>query len=142
MIKCWIFVLLKLFRVDTERDVLRQTIFENALLPLNRKPLFFKSFSKGGLKRISNKWDYHNKTFLHNIAIHNKLQNKRNCISECSKIKTSVPKELVEKFKTLDTCTNKRKFKLCIDNNLFFVTVRIKLFSIKMLDYKLLKKNC
>ena len=75
------------------------------------------------------------------MTIHNKLQNKRNCISEWSKIKTSVPKKLVEKIKTLDTCTNKRKVKLYIDNNLLFVTVRIKLFSIEMLDYKLLKKN-
>ena len=35
-----------------------------------------------------------------------------------SKIKISVPKEFVEKLKTLDTGTNKRKCKLHIDNNL------------------------
>ena len=63
--------------------------------------------------------DYQNKTVLDNITIYNKLQNKRNWISEWSKIKTSVPKQLVEKIKTLDTCTNKRKCKLYIDNNLF-----------------------
>jgi hypothetical protein len=107
-----------------------------------QETLIFKSFSKSGLKNISDKWDYQNKTFLDNMTIHNKLQKKRNCISKWSKIKTSVPKKLVEKIKTLDTCTNKRKVKLYIDNNLLFVTVRIKLFSIEMLDYKLLKKNC
>jgi hypothetical protein len=101
-------------------DVLRQTIFGNARLPFKRKPLFFKTFSKSGLKRISDISDYQNKTVLDNITIYNKLQNKRNWISEWSKIKTSVPKELVEKIKTLDTCTNKRKCKLNIDNNLFF----------------------
>jgi hypothetical protein len=106
----------------------------NARLLFNIKPLFFKSFSKSELKRISDIWDYQNKTFLDNITIYNKLQNKRNWISEWSKIKTSVPKQLVEKIKTLDTCTNKRKCKLYIDNNLFFVTVKIKNFSIKMLN--------
>jgi len=108
-----------------QMDVLHQTIFGNARLLFNRKPLFFKSFSKNGLKRISDIWDYQNKTFLDSITIYNKLQNKRNWISEWSKIKTSVPKELVEKIKTLDIFTNKRKCKLYIDNNLFFCKNKI-----------------
>ena len=45
-------------------EVLRQTIFGNARLFFNKKPLFFKSFSKSGLKRISDIWANQNKTFL------------------------------------------------------------------------------
>ena len=77
-------------------DVLHQTIFGNARLLFNKKPLFFKSFSKSVLKRIPDIWDYQNKTFLDSITIYiyNKLQNKSNWISEWSKIKTSVPKQL------------------------------------------------
>ena len=81
-------------------DIFRQTIFGNAHILFNKKLLFFNSFSKSGLKRISDIWGYQNKTFLDNITKYNKLQNKRNWISEWSKIKTSVPKELVEKIKT------------------------------------------
>jgi hypothetical protein len=61
-IKSWNF-LLKSFPVDTQMDVLRQTIFGNARLLFNKKPLFFKTFSKSGLKRISDIWDYQNKRF-------------------------------------------------------------------------------
>jgi hypothetical protein len=121
-------------------DVLRKTIFENARLPFNRKPLFFKSFSKSGLYRISDISDYQNKTVLDNITIYNKLQNKRNWISEWSKIKTSVPKELVEKIKTLDTCTNKRKCKLNIDNNLFFCDSKNKIIQYKDVKLKTIQK--
>jgi hypothetical protein len=71
-------------------------------------------------------WDYQNKTFLDNVTLYDKLQNKRNWIVERSKIKTSVPEELIEQVYTIDTCTNKRKCKLYIDNNLFFVTIKIK----------------
>ena len=117
------FFLLKSFRVDTQMDVLRKTIFENARLPFNRKPLFFKSFSKSGLYRISDISDYQNKTVLDNITIYNKLQNKRNCISVRP-----------QSQKTLHTCTNKRKCKLIIDNNLLFVIVKIKVFTIDMLN--------
>jgi hypothetical protein len=46
--KSWNF-LLKSFIVDMQMDVLCQTIFGNALLLFNKKPLFFKSFSKSGL---------------------------------------------------------------------------------------------
>jgi hypothetical protein len=122
-------------------DVLHQTIFGNARLLFNRKPLFFKSFSKSGLKRISDIWDYQNKTFLDNITIYNKLQNKRNWISEWSKIKTSVPKELAEKMKTLDTCRNKRKCKLYIDNNLFFCDSKNKIIQHKDVKLKTIKKT-
>ena len=104
-------------------DVLRKTIFENARLPFNRKPLFFKSFSKSGLYRISDISDYQNKTVLDNITIYNKLQNKRNCISVRP-----------QSQKTLHTCTNKRKCKLIIDSNLLFVIVKIKVFTIDMLN--------
>ena len=72
----------------------------NPRILFNKTPLFFNSFSKSGLKRISDIWDYQNKTFLDTITIYNKLQNKRNWISEWSKIKTSVPKKLFEKIKT------------------------------------------
>ena len=88
--------LLRSFTVDMQMDVLHQTIFGNARLLFNKKPLFFKSFSKSVLKRIPDIWDYQNKTFLDSITIYiyNKLQNKSNWISEWSKIKTSVPKQL------------------------------------------------
>ena len=65
-------------------DVLRPAIFGNACPPFNKKPLFFKLFGKSGLKRISDIWDYQNETFLDNIAIDNKLQNKRNWIADWS----------------------------------------------------------
>ena len=101
--------------------------FGNARLPSNKKPLFFKLLSKSGLKRSSDIWDYQNETFLDNITMYNKLQNKRNWISDWFKLRP-------QSQKTLDTCTNKRKCKLYIDNNLCFVIVKIKLFNIKMLN--------
>ena len=58
IIKSWIFVT----QSRHGKGCFTQTIFENARLPFNRKPLFFKSFSKSGLKRISDIWDYQRKT--------------------------------------------------------------------------------
>ena len=121
-------------------DVFRQTIFGNARILFDKKPLFFNSYSKSGLKIFSDIWDYQNKTFLDNITIYNKLQNKRNWISEWSKIKTSVPKEFVKKLKTLETCTNKRKCKsiFCDNKNTIIQHKDAKLKTIQ----KILNKTC
>ena len=110
--------------------------FGNASILFNKKPLFCHSFSNSELKRIPDIWDYQNKTFLDNITIYNKLQNKRNWISEWSKMKTEVPKELVEKIKTLHIFTNKKKCKLYIDNNLFFCDSKHKVIQHKDVQLK------
>jgi hypothetical protein len=50
-IKCW-HCFLKLFRVNTQMDALRQNYFWKCSPPFQQETLFFKSFSKSGLNKF------------------------------------------------------------------------------------------
>jgi hypothetical protein len=65
--------------------------------PLIRNPLFFQSFLRNNIFKINDIWDKNNNTFVDNQTIFNRLDDKRNWISEWAKIKKSIQ----ENFKPL-----------------------------------------
>jgi hypothetical protein len=51
---------------------------------------------------INDIWDKNNNTFVDNQTIFNRLDDKRNWISEWAKIKKSIPENFVKKLKSDD----------------------------------------
>ena len=52
--------------------------------------------------KINDIWDKNNNTFVDNQTIFNRLDDKRNWISEWAKIKKSIPENVVKKLKSDD----------------------------------------
>jgi hypothetical protein len=50
------------------------------------KPLIFSSFLKSNIKTIQDIWDENSKQFIDCDLLYSKLIDRRNCISEYSKI--------------------------------------------------------
>jgi hypothetical protein len=57
---------------------------------------------RNNIFRINDIWDNNNNTFVDNQIIFNRLDYKRNWISEWAKIKKSIPENVVKKFKSDD----------------------------------------
>jgi hypothetical protein len=63
---------------------------------------FFSIFLRNNIFRINDIWDKNNNTFVDNQTIFNRLDDKRNRISEWPKIKKSIPENFVKKLKSDD----------------------------------------
>jgi hypothetical protein len=66
-------------------SILKTRIFCNSSITFKNKPLVFTSFLQSNLRTINDIWDSNNTKSCHDI--YNLLIDRRNCISEFSKIK-------------------------------------------------------
>ena len=57
---------------------------------------------RNNIFKINDIWDKNNNTFVENQTIFNRLDDKRNWISEWAKIKKSIPENVVKKLKSDD----------------------------------------
>ena len=57
---------------------------------------------RNNIFKINDIWDKNNNTVVDNQTIFNRLDNKRNWISEWAKIKKSIPENCVKKLKSDD----------------------------------------
>jgi hypothetical protein len=76
-------------------SVLKTRIFCNSSITFKNKSIVFTSFLQSNLRTINDIWDSNNKKFKSCHDIYNLLIDRRNCISEFSKIKKKV---ISEKF--------------------------------------------
>jgi hypothetical protein len=68
--------------------------------------------------KINDIWDKNNNTFVDNQTIVNRLDDKRNWISEWGKIKKSIPENFVRKLKSDGNENVKKSLGLKIDTSL------------------------
>ncbi len=100
---------------NTSRDeLLSSNIMGNDKLKFKGKALFFGNFSKCGIKTVNDIWCEQNNTFATPLAIFNKLNDKRNWISQYSQIKAAFTPESVNLLKNdnLNVTANKLPFKI------------------------------
>ena len=109
-----------------------QPLFGNKNIQLNRKPLFLPSFSKSGIKKISDLWDWERKQFINNQQLLRKLVIKTNWIAEITKIKKAIPKQYIEimQGQEPDRTPGVKKQKLYINNKLEICALKINHFKI------------
>ena len=69
--------------MESKNDILDKNIFCNSEIKFNRNP---QSFLKNNIFKINDIWDKNNNTFVDYQTIFNRLDDKRNWISECAKI--------------------------------------------------------
>ena len=79
---------------------------------------FFQSFLRNNIFKINDIWDKNNNTFVESQTIFNRLDDKRNWISEWAKIKKSIQEKFVKKLKSDDNKKIKKSLGLKIDSNL------------------------
>jgi hypothetical protein len=79
-----------------KEDILDQNIFGNSKFSYNCNALFFSSFSLSGIQNIEDIWDDN----THSTELFNSLYDRRNWISECSRIKKAIPQELIRRLKS------------------------------------------
>jgi hypothetical protein len=75
-------------------------IFGNAKFSYNGNALFFSSFSLSGMQKIEDIWDDNTNLLKSSTEIFNSLYDRRNWISEYSRIKKAIPQELIRMLKS------------------------------------------
>ena len=88
-----------IYKPVTKFEILDQPLFGNDNIRFNDKPLFLQSFSKSQIKYIKDIWNDELKAFHSENFIFDKLQDKRNWISEWTRIKRSIPKNFLQVLK-------------------------------------------
>jgi hypothetical protein len=83
-----------------KEDILDQNIFGNAKFSYNGNALLFSSFSLSGMQKIEDIWDDNTNFFKSSTEIFNSLYDRRNWISEYSRIKKVIPQELIRMLKS------------------------------------------
>ena len=73
-------------------SILKTSIFCNSSITFKNKPLVFTSFLQSNLRTINDIWNSNNTNFKSCHDKYNLLIDRRNCISEFSKIKKQSPK--------------------------------------------------
>jgi hypothetical protein len=71
-------------------------LFRNCNITFQNKPLIFSSFLRSNIKIIQDIWDENSKQFIDCDLLYSKLIDRRNCISEYSKIKKCIPKDYLK----------------------------------------------
>ena len=84
---------------SNEQEVLNTQLFCNADIKFQRHSLFFKSFLRSHIHTIGDIWNKETKTFKDCDLIYSSLIDRRNCISEYSKIKASIPELYIKILK-------------------------------------------
>ena len=80
----------------------------------------FTSFLQSNLRTISDIWDSNNTNFKSCHDIYNLLIDRRNCISEFSKIKKAIPEKFIKVLKGETTIVPERRVTLNINDKLQF----------------------
>jgi hypothetical protein len=75
-------------------------ILGNAKFSYNGNALFFSSFSLSGMQKIEDIWDDNTNLLKSSTEIFNSLYDRRNWISEYSRIKKAIPQELIRMLKS------------------------------------------
>ena len=83
-----------------KEDILDQNIFGNAKFSYNGNALFFSSFSLSGMQKNEDIWNDNTNLFKSSTEIFNSLYDRRNWISEHSRIKKAIPQELIRMLKS------------------------------------------
>ena len=84
------------------QEILNTQLFCNADIKFQRHSLFFKSFLRSRINTIGDIWNNETKTFKDCDLVYNSLNDKRNCISEYSKIKASIPDIYIKVLKGIE----------------------------------------
>jgi hypothetical protein len=74
-------------------------LFGNCNITFQNKPLIFSSFLRSNIKTIQDIWDENSKQFIDCNLLYSQLIDRRNCISEYSKIKKCIPKDYLKFLK-------------------------------------------
>lgn len=80
---------------SNKTGILKERLFGNDNIKINRKPLLFPSFSKSNIKTINDIYDINKKQFKDTQYIYNSLKDKRNWISEYCRIKKAIPENFL-----------------------------------------------
>ena len=83
-------------KVETKTDILHVRLFGNCNITFQNKPLIFSSFLRSNIKTIQDIWDENSKQFIDCDLLYSQLIDRRNCISEYSKIKKCIPKDYLK----------------------------------------------
>ena len=86
-------------KVETKTDILHVRLFGNCNITFQNKPLIFSSFLRSNIKTIQDIWDENSKQFIDCDLLYSQLIDRRNCISEYSKIKKCIPKDYLKFLK-------------------------------------------
>jgi hypothetical protein len=85
--------------VETKTDILHVRLFGNCNITFQNKPLIFSSFLRSNIKTFQDIWDENSKQFIDCDLLYSQLIDRRNCISEYSKIKKCIPKDYLKFLK-------------------------------------------
>jgi hypothetical protein len=102
-------------------SILKTRIFCNSSITFKNKPLVFTSFLQSNLLTINDIWDSDNTKFKSCHDIYNLLIDRRNCISEFSKIKIEIPEKFIKVLKGETTIVPERRVTLNINDKLQFL---------------------
>ena len=83
-----------------KEDILDQNIFWNAKFSYNGNALFLSSFSLSGIQKNEDIWDDNTNFVKSSTEIFYSLYDRRNWISEYSRIKKAIPQELIRMLKS------------------------------------------
>ena len=106
-------------------------------------PVIFSSFLRSNIKTIHDIRDENSKQFMDCDLLYSKLIDRRNCISEYSKIKKCIPKDYLKFLKNennnIDNETKSRN-KMKLLNNLKLTDIRGKIINAKDVKIKIIHK--
>ena len=85
-------------KVETKTDIVHVRLFENCNTTFQNKPLIFSSFLRSNMKTIQDIWDENSKQFIDCDLLYSKLIDRRNAMSEYSKIKREMCSKRLLKF--------------------------------------------
>jgi hypothetical protein len=102
-------------------SILKTRIFCNSSITFKNKPLVFTSFLQSNLRTINDIWDSNNTNFKSCHDIYNLLIDRRNCISEFSKIKKAIPGKIIKVLKGETTIVPERRVTLNINDKIQFL---------------------
>lgn len=135
----WTFLSNKLQLPITKEDILDLKLFGNANIIFDRKPLFFPSFSKSGIKTIRDIWDNDSNEFRICNDIFDKLFDKRNCISEYSRIKIAIPQKFIHILRNGGDLEHNISHDIKVNRDLIFVDPHNKPLNINQICLKLVQ---
>jgi hypothetical protein len=93
-IQTWTKILQCEQKVETKTDILHVRLLGNCNITFQNKPLIFSSFLRSNIKTIQDIWDANSKQFIDCDLLYSKLIDRRNYISEYSKIKKCIPQSM------------------------------------------------
>ena len=142
-IQAWTKFLQCVQKLETKTDILHVRLFGNCNITFQNKPLIFSSFLRSNIKTIQDIWDENSKQFIDCDLLYSQLIDRRNCISEYSKIKKCIPKDYLKFLKNenndIENKTKSRN-KMKLLNNLTLTDIRGKIINTKDVKIKIIQQ--